>query len=168
MTIVKWGFYSSETRKSGFESESIALSRFAESQTLCNGVLCYGFLKTILLLVYCQISIASLWHTTRLNSNIRAKWDEYQFQKHWKKFRPISNCTYFTVLLLRIFTHVHTILINLLLEDKFGVYCHERSNFYCLSFLFSKLQQLLFCRHYEGQTWVITEPNWNNTEYLRI
>lgn len=131
MTIVKWGFYSSETRKSGFESESIALSRFAESQTLCNGDICYGFLKTILLLLYCKIYIASLWHTTRLNSNIRAKLGEYQFQKHGKKFRPISNSAYFTVFLLRIFTHVHTILINCLLEDKFGFYCHKRANFYC-------------------------------------
>jgi hypothetical protein len=51
---VKWGFYSSETRKSGFESGSIALPRFPESQTLRNVVICYGFLKIILLLVYCK------------------------------------------------------------------------------------------------------------------
>jgi len=105
--FLKWGFYSSKTRKSGFESESIALSRFAESQTLHNGVMCYGFLKNILLLVYCKIPIASLWHITRLNNNIWAKLAEYHFQKHWKnshKFEVLHILQFF----YREFSHTYT------------------------------------------------------------
>jgi hypothetical protein len=122
VTIVKWGFYSSETRKSGFESESIALSRSAESQTLRNGVICYGFLKTILLLVYSQNSIVSVWHITCLNSNIWSKLAEHQIKKHWKNSHQFQILHILQFFSLWIFTHVHTIPINLLFEPKFVYY----------------------------------------------
>jgi hypothetical protein len=132
VTIVKWKFYFSETRKSGFESESYAVLRFAESHTLRNGVICYGFLKTILLLVYCKIPIASLWHITRLKNYIRTKLAKYQFQKHWK------NSHQFEILhILQIywqFSHTYTTFslifysnVNLgiiVLKGKIFISCH--------------------------------------------